>query len=232
MGTCVGKRNLKYFLSFLLMTGVHAVVTAIICGAYFAAVTVNIDTFDSERSLERNIGLLSVGVGLYAAVIGATLICFFLYSLRLMLNNITSNEHLRTRWNSKHAKHTKKRYDRLCGKPNESMTPEELEQHTEAVQDKNLRQQREPTTCQKISYMFCKHRYPSYMETYLQLKKEGGRSADYSSVSNDAILRAYGIILPEHLIREAAEENNQLLTGTQEESKSAGEQPELVKSEE
>ena len=90
MGTCVGKRNLKYFLSFLLMTGVHAVVTAIICGAYFAAVTVNIDTFDWERSLERNIGLLSVGVGLYAAVIGATLICFFLYSLRLMLNNITS----------------------------------------------------------------------------------------------------------------------------------------------
>ena len=61
MGTCGSKRNLKYFLSFLLMTGVHAVVTAIICGAYFAAVTVNIDTFDSVLSLERNIGLLLCG---------------------------------------------------------------------------------------------------------------------------------------------------------------------------
>ena len=50
-------------------------------------------------------------------------------------------------------------------------------------------------------------------------------------MSNDAILRAYGIILPEHLIREAAEENNQLLTNRQEEAKTALEQPELVKSE-
>ena len=104
MGTCVGKRNLKYFLSFLCLTGVHALVTALICGSYFAAETVNIDAFDMDRNFERNLGLLSVGVGLYAAIIGVTLICFFLYSARLMFENVTSNENLRTRWHSKHNK--------------------------------------------------------------------------------------------------------------------------------
>ena len=69
--------------------------------------------------------------------------------------------------------------------------------------------------------MLCKHHYPSYMETYLQLKAEAGRNADYSKISNDAILNAYGIILPEHLTgrddddnqareesKEGAEDNN------------------------
>ena len=60
------------------------------------------------------------------------------------------------------------------------------------------------------------------METYLQLKAEAGRDADYSGVSNDAILNAYGILLPDHITRagndgQAREEskesveNNQLL---------------------
>lgn len=103
MGTCVGKRNLKYFLSFLGLTAVHAVATAIICSVYFLNVTNKIDAFEPEREVERNMGLMSIGVGLYAGVIGLTLFCFFLYSLSLMNDNITSNENLRTRWNAKHA---------------------------------------------------------------------------------------------------------------------------------
>lgn len=102
MGTCIGKRNLKYFLAFLFWTAVHAFATAIICTAYFLTVTHKIDAFEQERSLERNVGLMSIGVGLYAGIIGMSLVCFFLYSLSLMNDNITSNENLRNRWNSKH----------------------------------------------------------------------------------------------------------------------------------
>lgn len=35
MGTCVGKRNLKYFLAFLLLTSLHAFATFAICVTYF-----------------------------------------------------------------------------------------------------------------------------------------------------------------------------------------------------
>ena len=43
-------------------------------------------------------------VGMYAAIIGLTLLCFFLYSLCLVKDNITSNENLRTRWHAKYLK--------------------------------------------------------------------------------------------------------------------------------
>ena len=104
MGTCVGKRNLKYFLGFLFMTSLHAFLTAAICTSYFTSVTYQIDEFDFDRNNERMLGLLSIGVGLYAGVIGLTLLCFFIYSVCLMSANVTSNENLRTRWHAKHAK--------------------------------------------------------------------------------------------------------------------------------
>ena len=109
MGTCVGKRNLKYFLAFLGWTALHAFVTAIICVIYFFRVTNKLDTFDPDQIVERNMGLMSIGVGLYAGIIGLTLLFFFLYSLNLMLDNITSNENLRTRWHAKHTKHNERR---------------------------------------------------------------------------------------------------------------------------
>ena len=48
--------------------------------------------------------LLNVGVGLYAAMIGLTLLGFASYSLSLVSANITSNENLRTRWHAKYNK--------------------------------------------------------------------------------------------------------------------------------
>ena len=128
MGTCVGKRNLKYFLGFLAMTSLHAFITAGICIAYFTQVTSKIDEFDFERSNERMLGLLSIGVGMYAGVIGLTLLCFSVYSICLMLQNVTSNENLRTRWHAKRSKLLARRRERLSRKANEQMSPEEMEE--------------------------------------------------------------------------------------------------------
>ena len=119
MGTCIGKRNLKYFLGFLIMTALHAFLTAAICTSYFVRVTNKIDEFDFDRSNERMLGLMSVGVGFYAAVLGITLSAFSVYSLCLMSSNITSNENLRTRWHAKHIKVLDRKRQRLNRKANE-----------------------------------------------------------------------------------------------------------------
>ena len=119
MGTCVGKRNLKYFLSFLILTALHAFVTAAICSAYYLQVTIDIDVWDYDRAIERNMGMMSAGVGLYAGIIGMTLFFFWLYSMCLWSDNITSNENLRTRWNAKRNKYFNRNAKRLNSKPNE-----------------------------------------------------------------------------------------------------------------
>jgi hypothetical protein len=71
---------------------------------------------DDGRGMERIMGLLSAGVGIYAAMIGLTLFIFGLYSINLAVSNITSNENLRTRWNAKHEKVQNQRRKRLSGR--------------------------------------------------------------------------------------------------------------------
>ena len=101
MGTCIGKRNIRYFLGFLFMTSMHAFITFGICATYFLQVTSKIDQFDRDKQIERLWGMLSAGVGIYSAVIALTLLGFSIYSISLAAANITSNENLRTRWHAK-----------------------------------------------------------------------------------------------------------------------------------
>lgn len=135
MGSCIGKRNLKYFLAFLCLTSLHALTTLGITLGLYISETMYIDEWDFSRRNERNYGLLSMAVGLYAGIIGLTLFCFSSYSLGLLKDNITSNENIRTRWHAKRARNQKRRYTRLSKKPNEMMTPEELTEWTEIQQD-------------------------------------------------------------------------------------------------
>ena len=138
MGSCIGKRNLKYFLAFLTLTSVHALSTLGITLGLYISETMYIDEYDISMRTQRNFGLLSMAIGLYAGIIGLTLFCFSFYSLQLLKDNITSNENIRTRWHSKRYRNQRRRYDRLRKKPNEMMTPEELTEWTELQQDMEL----------------------------------------------------------------------------------------------
>ena len=138
------------------MTALHAFITATICTIYFTKVTVKIDEFDFDRSNERMLGLLSIGVGLYAGIIGLTLAAFSIYSLCLMSSNITSNENLRTRWHAKHDKALDRKRQRLNRKANEQMTPEEMEELSALVEDEKLEKERAPSCCSKLTYFFCR----------------------------------------------------------------------------
>ena len=101
VGTCVGKRNIRYFVSFLFWTAVHGLITAIY-GAIFLAVkrkTVEFDIFKLQK-METSYGV-SFGCMIYGAIFAATLFSFSAYSNTLVLQNITSNENIRKKWNAK-----------------------------------------------------------------------------------------------------------------------------------
>ena len=98
MGTCIGKRNLVYFISFLFLTSFHAGIVFATTLALFLK-----EGKDFESLPDGVVRTLSVGntaIMIYCATIGFTLLFFGLYTTCLMLNNTTSNENLRTRWNA------------------------------------------------------------------------------------------------------------------------------------
>ena len=52
MGTCIGKRNIRYFVSFLAFTSLHALLTAVMDTTFFVVKTVPIMNTLFDKSHE------------------------------------------------------------------------------------------------------------------------------------------------------------------------------------
>lgn len=94
VGTCVGKRNSRYFTCFLFTTATHALVTFLIC-------LYCVYTLDSSKSDDFFFNVTQEGLLVYTGIIS-----FSLYSFALTqmcgnnLPNMATNEQLRERWNA------------------------------------------------------------------------------------------------------------------------------------
>jgi len=77
------------------------------------------------------------------------------------------------------------------------MTPEEMEALQKLNQDIELANERKLGLCRKMYHFFFEREEKSSLETYLQIKEEGGATADYSAVDNETILRNYGVVIPD-----------------------------------
>jgi hypothetical protein len=95
MGTCIGQRNLRYFISFLLYTSVHAWIS-------FTLLICSLGDIQEMILKQDTIDVFSIATTAFTLCIGLVLFFFGSYTLRLATKNITSNEKLRGRWNAYH----------------------------------------------------------------------------------------------------------------------------------
>jgi palmitoyltransferase ZDHHC9/14/18 len=104
VGTCVARRNIRYFIAFLFWTGMHGLITMIFCLIYILVKKgegeeislANFGGGDNSAELNINLGCLC-----YGAIFAVTLLGFSCYTNSLTLQNVTSNENLRKKWNSR-----------------------------------------------------------------------------------------------------------------------------------
>ena len=97
MGTCVGKRNHRFFLSFAIFTSIHAIFTAIVAGFYIKTDKYGEDNDDGSWSGSHILGAALLGfTGLIVCCVGG-LSC---YHSRLACTGTTTNEELRGKYDS------------------------------------------------------------------------------------------------------------------------------------
>ena len=95
VGTCVGKRNIKFFALFLLSTGFHALFATVIL---LTTILIIYDDQPEDGGIKWEIFLLGF-VALWTVAFSCLLIPFGTETLRSISTNLTTNEEIRNRWN-------------------------------------------------------------------------------------------------------------------------------------
>ncbi len=93
VGTCIGRRNLRYFALFLSTTCFHSFLTFLI-SCYQSPINF---MGAKVESLEE---LASIFLLAYSGMFSLTLFIFTVHQMKLILKNVTSNESIRKRWNA------------------------------------------------------------------------------------------------------------------------------------
>ena len=107
MGTCIGRRNIRYFVSFLSWTTLHAFITSLLTGLHLALYSEKIldgekndhddETYHNYKRIMRVFSLVSL---LYSFAFFLMLLCFAAGMHSSVMDNVTTNESIRKKWNA------------------------------------------------------------------------------------------------------------------------------------
>jgi len=116
MGTCIGVRNLRYFITFLFRAATLALFACLITGYQEY-----LNVLKGENYEYKTLQYLNMGVFFYTGGTSVALYVFvYKQYFRLAMNNLTTNEYLRLRWNGEtgnyHRKNIYKYKSGCCGK--------------------------------------------------------------------------------------------------------------------
>jgi len=100
VGVCIGKRNIASFVSFLFWTSVHGCLTGLYATAFMTKNALDGRLYSQEKK-EFLMMVANLMVGMHGFFFCFTLAGLARYTNGLAMENKTSNENLRNKWNAK-----------------------------------------------------------------------------------------------------------------------------------
>ena len=94
VGTCVGKRNHKWFLMFALFTSLHAIFTMVL-DIFFLDMGLYIPDTSEDRSSDHN---AAIGLAIYTGMITLCVGGLCCYHTKLAVKGETTNEDIRAKY--------------------------------------------------------------------------------------------------------------------------------------
>lgn len=103
MGTCVGRRNTRYFVLFLVSASFICLETFVLC---LTAMLTSPESFlfskdEDQKGWQYYEQLVGFIIMLYTGMLALSLIGFAVETNHKVMSNVTTNESIRKKWNAK-----------------------------------------------------------------------------------------------------------------------------------